>query len=96
MYALAEYSCTKFCFHKTITDLWYHWIYQSLSLCENDILKMRENDDLANILKLDLGHWRTDANCIHQKQNSPKPIIHRLTLKEEPKVKSEQVSYKHF
>ena len=27
--------------------------------------------------------------CIHQKDNSPKPVNHRLTLKEEPKVKSD-------
>ena len=27
--------------------------------------------------------------CIHQKDNSPKPVNHRLTLKEGPKVKSD-------
>ena len=26
--------------------------------------------------------------CIHRKDNSPKPVNHRLTLKERPKVKS--------
>ena len=26
--------------------------------------------------------------CIHRKDNSPKPVNHRLTLKEGPKVKS--------
>ena len=41
-------------------------------------------------IKLDLAYQRTDANCIHQKENSPKPINHRLTLKEE------LASYKHF
>ena len=29
--------------------------------------------------------------CIHQKDNSPKPVNHRLTLKEGPKVKSENI-----
>ena len=27
--------------------------------------------------------------CIHRKDNSPKPVNHRLTLKEGPKVKSD-------
>ena len=27
--------------------------------------------------------------CIHRKDNSPKPVDHRLTLKEAPKVKSD-------
>ena len=29
--------------------------------------------------------------CIHRKDNSPKPVNHRLTLKERPKVKSENI-----
>ena len=43
--------------------------------------------------ELDLAHRRTNANCIHQKENSPKPglINHHLTLKEEPKVKSDHI-----
>ena len=41
--------------------------------------------------ELELAHQRTDANCIHQKENSPKPINHCLTLKEEPKVKSDHI-----
>ena len=36
-------------------------------------------------------HRRTDANCIHQKENSPKPINHHLILKEESKVKSDHI-----
>ena len=43
------------------------------------------------INQLDLAHQRTDANCIHQKENSPKRINHHLTLKEEPKVKSDHI-----
>ena len=42
-------------------------------------------------LEIDLAHRRTDTNCIHQKDNSPKPINHPLTLKEEPKVKSDHI-----
>ena len=30
-------------------------------------------------------------NCIHRKGNSPKPVHHRLTLKEGPKVKSNNI-----
>ena len=41
--------------------------------------------------ELELSHRRTDANCIHQKENSPKPFNHRLTLKEKPKVKSDHI-----
>ena len=29
--------------------------------------------------------------CIHRKDNSPKPVNHRLTLKEGPKVKSDHI-----
>ena len=29
--------------------------------------------------------------CIHWKDNSPKPVNHRLTLKERPKVKSDKM-----
>ena len=29
--------------------------------------------------------------CIHRKDNSPKPVKHRLTLKEGPKVKSDHI-----
>ena len=29
--------------------------------------------------------------CIHQKDNSPKPVNHHLTLNEGPKVKSEHI-----
>ena len=29
--------------------------------------------------------------CIHWKDNSPKPVNHRLTLKEGPKVKSDHI-----
>ena len=29
--------------------------------------------------------------CIHRKDNSPQPVNHRLTLKEEPKVKSNNI-----
>ena len=29
--------------------------------------------------------------CIHQKDNSPKPMNHRLTLKEGPKVKCDNI-----
>ena len=28
-----------------------------------------------NKLKLDLAHQRTDANCIHRKDNAPKPLV---------------------
>ena len=45
---------------------------------------------MNNILKLDLSHRRTDANCIHQKENSPKPLKHHLAL-EKPKVKSNHI-----
>ena len=27
-----------------------------------------------SIFKLDLAHRRTDANCIHRKDNAPKPL----------------------
>ena len=36
-------------------------------------------------------HRGTDANRTHQKDNSPKPINHRLTLKVEPEVKSDHI-----
>ena len=29
--------------------------------------------------------------CIHRKDNSPKPVNHRLTLKDGPKVKSDNI-----
>ena len=29
--------------------------------------------------------------CIHRKDNSPKPVNHRLTLKEGPKVKPDNI-----
>ena len=28
-----------------------------------------------NKRKLDLAHRRTDANCIHRKDNAPKPLV---------------------
>ena len=37
-------------------------------------------------IELDLAHRRADANCIHPKDNSIKPINHRLT-----KVKSDHI-----
>ena len=40
-------------------------------------------------MQLDVVHRRTNANCIHQKENSP--INNHLTLKEEPKVKSDHI-----
>ena len=40
-------------------------------------------------MRLDVAHRRTDANCIHQKENLP--INYHLTLKEEPKVKSGRI-----
>ena len=36
-------------------------------------------------------HWRTDANLYPPKDNSPKPVNHHLTLKEGPKVKSDNI-----
>ena len=39
-------------------------------------------------LKLDLHIGEPMQICIHRKDNSPKPVNHRLTLKEGPKVKS--------
>ena len=38
--------------------------------------------------KLDLRIGEPMQICIHRKDNSPKPMNHRLTLKEGPKVKS--------
>ena len=39
-------------------------------------------------LELDLSVGELMQICIHRKDNSPKPVNHRLTLKEGPKVKS--------
>ena len=39
-------------------------------------------------LQLDLHIGEPMQICIHQKDNSPKPVNHRLTLKEGPKIKS--------
>ena len=39
--------------------------------------------------KLDLCIAEPMQICIHWKDNSPKPVNHRLTLKEEPKFKSD-------
>ena len=39
--------------------------------------------------KLDLHIGELMQICIHRKDNSPKPVNHRLTLKEGPKVKSD-------
>ena len=39
----------------------------------------------------DLAHWRTHANCIHLKDNLPKPVNYRLAFKEGPKAKSDHV-----
>ena len=40
-------------------------------------------------VKLDLRIGQPMQICIHQKDNSPKPVNHHLTLKEGPKVKSD-------
>ena len=42
-------------------------------------------------LQLDLHIGEMMQICIHQKDNSPKPVNHRLTLKEGPKVKSNNI-----
>ena len=36
-------------------------------------------------------HWRTDANLYPPEDNTPKPVNHHLTLKEESKVKSDNI-----
>ena len=41
-----------------------------------------------NLCKLDLRIGEPMQICIHRRDNSPKPVNHRLTLKEGPKVKS--------
>ena len=41
------------------------------------------------MFKLDLSIGEQMQICIHLKDNSPKPVNHRLTLKEGPKVKSD-------
>ena len=41
--------------------------------------------------KLDLRIGELMKICIHQKDNSPKPVNHRLTLTEEPQVKSNNI-----
>ena len=41
--------------------------------------------------KLDLHIGEPMQICIHRKDNSPKPVNHRLTLKEGPKVKSNNI-----
>ena len=41
--------------------------------------------------KLDLHIGEPMQICIHRKDNSPKPVNHHLTLKEGPKVKSENI-----
>ena len=46
---------------------------------------------LSTNIKVDLAYWRKYENCFPKKVNSPKPINHRLTLKEEPKVKSDHI-----
>ena len=42
-------------------------------------------------LQLDLRIGEPMQICIHRKENSPKPVNHRLTLKEGPKVKSNNI-----
>ena len=44
------------------------------------------------ILKLDLHIGEPMQICIHRKDNSPKPVNHRLTLKEGQKVKADEDS----
>ena len=41
--------------------------------------------------KLDLHIGEPMEICIHCKDNSPKPVIHRLTLKEGPNIKSNNI-----
>ena len=43
------------------------------------------------LIKLDLRIGEPMQNCIHKKENSPKPVNHRLTLKEGTKVKFVQI-----
>ena len=45
--------------------------------------------DPTRLKKLDLHIGEPMQICIHRKDNSPKPVNHRLTLKEGPKVKSD-------
>ena len=46
-----------------------------------------KSDDVVRF-ELDLRIGEPMQICIHRKDNSPKPVNHRLTLKEGPKVKS--------
>ena len=48
---------------------------------------------LTRQLKLDLRIGEPMQICIHRKDNSPKPVNHRLTLKEGPKVKSNIIRF---
>ena len=45
----------------------------------------------ATTEELDLRIREPMQFCIHRKDNSPKPVKHRLTLKEGPKVKSDNI-----
>ena len=46
---------------------------------------------INSIFQLDLRIGEPMQICIHRKDNSPKPVNHHLTLKEGPKVKSDNI-----
>ena len=62
-----------------------------MSLCIKLTLKKLSQKPNDYKEKLDLRIGEPMQICIHRKDNSPKPVNHRLTLKERPTVKCENI-----
>ena len=65
--------------------------YEAVKFINLSVTTNRNGTIKYIILKLDLRIGEPMQICIHRKDNSPKPVNHHLTLKEGPKVKSNNI-----
>ena len=75
---ILRHSDIKFHFYADDTQFFVHLSYKNatsafdkLNSCLQDVQEWMS----SSMLKLDLAHRRTDANCIHRKDNAPKPLV---------------------